>query len=48
MGPAINHQTPGKVERQELINVAHQFMHEGVKGTLHRLRQVAEWKKHGS
>lgn len=48
MGAAINHQTPGKVERQELINVAHQFMHEEVKGTLHRLRQVAEWKKHGS
>lgn len=33
---------PGKTERQELVNIAHRFMHEGVEGTLRRLKQVEE------
>uniref|UniRef100_K7EY36 Gypsy retrotransposon integrase-like protein 1 n=1 Tax=Pelodiscus sinensis TaxID=13735 RepID=K7EY36_PELSI len=42
--PNSPNRTPGKIEKQELVNVAHQFMHEGVEGTLRRLREVAQWK----
>ncbi|CAM4563802.1 unnamed protein product [Caretta caretta] len=35
---------PGRTERQELVNIAHQFMHERVEGMLGRLKQVAEWR----